>query len=696
MSEWNRDDDADENDDGNIEDEFKSYGDHIIFLIDARQQMLSKNIHGEELLINSLKVALAVMKSKIVASDNVTVGIYFFGVQISNDGALINNIYALLPLDTPTASRIKTVQNLISDPNLLRNTITPQLSSIVSCPLKTSLWTCAQAFSTKMGRSATHKLSFKRIWIFTNDDHPNAHDKAEQMRIIQVAKDAAETGIEISLWCYNTPSGTAFDINPFYKQLLLAGSNGGDGANEEETEEETDLSTRVQYAGDEGSFDSLLSNVRRKEYSKRQAGSIPLYFSSSNTSNTNLSLAVKMFKLIQPSKKPLHTWLVSRTNCPVRTTSRLLDSETGAVLDNLSISTAIDVAGTRIPMTKQDMINITTDSSTGIDSGYIKILYFAPWTALKLEHNFTSPIFIFPDEMKVKGSATLFAAILDDMLSKSLIAIGVYARNKGSMPRIIAIVPQVEVSDTDTTSSSTDANATATANATAITGHQRPQPGGMNIIPLPFDGEIRAMADKSSPAEVSNELVEAAAKVIKAVQFEEDFEYIELENPVLQRFYSVLQAVALTESSADWIASENDMLQPDPEGIALHKEEILSLLALSGCSTTGDATARSTSKGSAATKSKKRVHAGDADTAASDTDVKGKKVKKVKGQEQEQELGEKEEGNDFDKSVLRAELANETIKKRTLVDLKEVCKELGLKVTGTKPQLIERIAAELA
>ena len=47
MSEgWNRD--ADENDDDeNIEDEFKTFYDHIIFLIDGRESMFTTNKLGE-------------------------------------------------------------------------------------------------------------------------------------------------------------------------------------------------------------------------------------------------------------------------------------------------------------------------------------------------------------------------------------------------------------------------------------------------------------------------------------------------------------------------------------------------------------------------------------------------------------------------------------------------------------------------
>ena len=51
------------------ENDFKSYEDQIIFLIDAREGMKGKNSKKNEMhLVNSLKVACAVIKSKIIAS----------------------------------------------------------------------------------------------------------------------------------------------------------------------------------------------------------------------------------------------------------------------------------------------------------------------------------------------------------------------------------------------------------------------------------------------------------------------------------------------------------------------------------------------------------------------------------------------------------------------------------------------------
>lgn len=86
MSSWKENDgeEEDEEDEEN-ENDYKSAEDRIIFLIDARSNMFEKNSLGEVLFENCVQVALAVMKSKIVASDNSSISVIFFGtVSIFN------------------------------------------------------------------------------------------------------------------------------------------------------------------------------------------------------------------------------------------------------------------------------------------------------------------------------------------------------------------------------------------------------------------------------------------------------------------------------------------------------------------------------------------------------------------------------------------------------------------------------------
>lgn len=77
---WGKDDYTAEEEEEEEDPYDKSVNDHIVFLIDARQDMfIESSVTGEVSFINSLKVALIVMKSKIIASEKDSVGIVFFG-----------------------------------------------------------------------------------------------------------------------------------------------------------------------------------------------------------------------------------------------------------------------------------------------------------------------------------------------------------------------------------------------------------------------------------------------------------------------------------------------------------------------------------------------------------------------------------------------------------------------------------------
>ena len=86
MSSWNRDEDDDEQEeeDDADETEYKTKEDRIIFLIDARKEMLeNKTSTGQSHLQNSLAFVVAVMKSKIISGEKCVIGVTFFGTVSS-------------------------------------------------------------------------------------------------------------------------------------------------------------------------------------------------------------------------------------------------------------------------------------------------------------------------------------------------------------------------------------------------------------------------------------------------------------------------------------------------------------------------------------------------------------------------------------------------------------------------------------
>lgn len=76
-SQWSNEEEEEEEDVD--ESEYKTFEDHIIFLIDGRKDMYKSNSKGEIMIVNALKLLIAVLKSKIVASDKSCVGCVIYG-----------------------------------------------------------------------------------------------------------------------------------------------------------------------------------------------------------------------------------------------------------------------------------------------------------------------------------------------------------------------------------------------------------------------------------------------------------------------------------------------------------------------------------------------------------------------------------------------------------------------------------------
>ena len=49
---------------------------------------------------------------------------------------------------------------------------------------------------------------------------------------------------------------------------------------------------------------------------------------------------------------------------------------------------------------------------------------------------------------------------------------------------------------------------------------------------------------------------------MKAMQFDLSFRYTDMQSPAIQKFYYMLQAIALAEDKCDWNPELDDMLTP--------------------------------------------------------------------------------------------------------------------------------------
>lgn len=79
---------------------------------------------------------------------------------------------------------------------------------------------------------------------------------------------------------------------------------------------------------------TLSSAVRQKAYKKRALGSMRMTFSS------DLDIAVQLFAMVQPAKRPSPQWLEARNTQPLRSETAYICNDTGAGIMDCALPSA--------------------------------------------------------------------------------------------------------------------------------------------------------------------------------------------------------------------------------------------------------------------------------------------------------------------------------------------------------------------
>jgi hypothetical protein len=672
-----------DDDDDDFEDIVKSQQDHIYFVVDCREEMMQLNANGESHLLNTFRTILHVMKSKIILRDRSSIGIILAGTGVVSQQ---HHYLEMLPLAVPSAENIRIIQSLVDDfdSEFMNRFGGSQPTDNKYICLKEALWKCSWGFSHKApkGKSSSGVIAAdKRIWIFTNDDNPNASNECidDRKALLKVAEDSHRSGTEISLWCIDPSPSTPFNINAFYTDLLLSGGEEQD-IDDDDYDVMVGIEHRIMRATSSG-FDMRAPKARHHKKRPVFMGHIDLglrrilptdVISNNDTARSNDKdialpgrIAVGFYAELRVATKPLSQKLIADTNEPVKSMTRFLDADTGERVHEEEIKTYVKTFNDNmpaIPMSREEMVGLrnvgesevmvgrdiqyskelcsmtketaaqsskpalsVVDSSTDatatanssinlsdlndstgthptqptqlsqvetlptmpsmetgrVDSLFssIEVKYFASRSELPIELNIEAPLFVYPNEKLIKGSSKLFTALLEDLHHKDLIAFVKYnGRDQKREPRLAAMLPQLEVLDDE--------------------GFQI-QPAGFQLIILPFRNEVRTCPLVPPLEELSSDLVLAASNLISSIplckkQFmntslystsdyissvqsqptvPREFDYQTLEGPAMQHFYSVLQAVALSEEEYSW-NQDDDMMVPDRHQMAAASDAI--------------------------------------------------------------------------------------------------------------------------
>ncbi|CAL5220319.1 g2309 [Coccomyxa viridis] len=502
--------------------------DNVVFLIDAQAAMFEeaglKDTPGfaesDRWFDVAVKVAKEFIKSHIISSDNDRIGVVFYGATETGNQNNFDHVYTVVTLDEPSAQSIRDLENMMGDD--FEDKVG---SAAEGSPdhLRNGLWAASQLINTGSSRAN------KRLLIFTRDENPaGTGPKAESYRerIAARAQPLHEANVTVEIFPLTRP-GDTFSMT-FWNHIIHAGNDEESGVLYEEG---SDTMYRLQ---------SLPGFTRQKAYRKRASGRARFLFPG------GYKMAVSMYSLVQPATKSSPVFLNALNNEPLKVESAFIDQDTGAVLTEVPKRIFPKFSDPnlykRIPpiiLTSEELRSIRITQDPGLS-----LLGFKPASCLKPWHTWRQSNFVYPDERTMPGSTTAFIALHEAMLSQERVAICTYVRSRNAEPRLVALMAAQEVKDEY--------------------GEQL-SPPGMHMLHLCFADDIRTPeVDKNLVGEFFPEpsagQVREAEKLVEKLTMEDSYVGM-YENPLLQRHYQVLEALALAETPPD----VEDSLKPDHE-----------------------------------------------------------------------------------------------------------------------------------
>lgn len=375
-------------------------------------------------------------------------------------------------------------------------------------------------------------------------------------------------------------------------------------------------------------------------------------------------------------KIPTPVVLNSRTNDIAGKATRLIDGETGESLGESMLTTYVNIGPDgpndipKLNFTKEDVIEAKSLLSP-LTPG-ISILFFIPESEVSRCDNIDSPLFLFPDEKSVKGSNALFTSLLTTLSEKKLVGVVKFVRNSASMQRMALLIPQLEQLDED------DA---------------QDKPPGFNLVLLPYLEEIRAASTVVNPDifdNTSDSSVQVASEYIKGNMYPENFKYErDISNPILQKFYSILEAMALLSEEIEWDIDKDDNMRPRKTVLnqEIEKAKLDNKMKIS------DINQLENYYNNLIT-TQQEVANNFADEFELDKipDIPEKKPRAATKEKVTKKR--KSDHADLDNDEVNLSwktLSDNDLQSKTLTELKEICKQNKLKVSGKKDELINRI-----
>lgn len=323
-------------------------------------------------------------------------------------------------------------------------------------------------------------------------------------------------------------------------------------------------------------------------------------------------------------------------------------NEEGHTIEAETIRKAYKFAGTQVLFTEAEQKQLKT-----WESPVIRIIGFKPQSLLPLWASVKKSTFIYPSEDGYVGSTRVFSALWQKLSKDKKMGVAWHIARSNAAPVLVAILPSEERLD-------------------EATKHQI-FPAGLWLYQLPFADDLRSLPPQASPIPAPDILIDQMRDIVRQLQLPKGiYDPSKYPNRNLQWHYKLLQVAALHEITPD---DMEDKSVPKYRQIKKYSGEFINRWQ-----NTLDDQIRKWQKenyGGHDGKPLKR-------DAADDEDEKPAKKVKV-------EKKEKGDLTSLTKEEVGKLVANGTINKYTLQDLKDFLQSKGEKTTGKKADLVEKV-----
>ncbi|KAK3323454.1 SPOC like C-terminal domain-containing protein [Cercophora scortea] len=627
---------SDEDEEELDETDFKTQKDAVLFAIDVSSSMLEPPPHGNDKKADkdsaveaALKCVYQIMQQRIIAQPKDMMGILLFGTEKSKfrDESGTRSSY-------PHCYLLSDLDvPAAEDVNMLKSMVEEQEDPdevLVPATGETAMMANVLFCANQVFTTNAANFGSRRLFIITDNDNPHDGDKTAQSSAAVRAKDLYDLGVVIELFPISR-QGKQFDISKFYDDIIYRDPAAEAGSSEE---------VKTARSGDGLTLlGSLISNINSKQTAKRS------YFSNvAFELAPGLTISVNGYIPLhrQQPARTCYVWQGGEQAQLAQSETTKVDSEARTV-EKSEVKKAYKFGGEYIYFNPDEAKKLKESLGEPDGKPIIRVIGFKPRAMLPIWASVKKSVFIFPSEAGFVGSTRVFSALWQKLLKSEKMGLAWFISRSNANPIMVAILPSKNPEEDGSGSQAL--------------------PAGLWLYPLPFIDDVRNV-DLAIKPKNADDLTDKMRDIVQNLQLPKAvYNPAKYPNPSLQWHYKILQAMALDEEVPETLddATIPKYRQMDKRVgayMAEWKEEVASK-------------AKELMKSRAV---KREVDDDDGARPAKRAKATAKKPSGLSNNAQ-----------------LKLAVEEDTLKKMTVADLKDVLASKGLSTAGKKAELLERV-----